>query len=93
MAPLGQFSAQILQWDGEQMPPPQEMLETFAREAIEANRTKTIGRAAKRLNYQAFRQVLRAVQSADRKQKQARKPGSCQRLFFFGRDPETFRRR
>ena len=56
---LPQTSARMLAWDGESFPP-NEALQTFAREIVGAKQDKTMGKAAKRLNYQisGFRSLM-----------------------------------
>ncbi|MDH3688260.1 MAG: ABC transporter permease [Gammaproteobacteria bacterium] len=57
---LPRFSAEIQQWDGEGFPS-NSTLSSFTQELIEANRNKTIGKVAKRLNYNitGFRSLLK----------------------------------
>ena len=56
---LPQTSARMLAWDGESFPP-NETLQTFVREVVSAKQDKTVGKAAKRLNYQiaGFRSLM-----------------------------------
>ena len=58
-AVLPQTSARMLAWDGEGFPP-NEALQTFVREVVRAKQDKTLGKAAKRLNYQisGFRSLM-----------------------------------
>ena len=69
------FSAKILEWNASDFPPPNDLVQTFVREAIEANRTKKIGRAAKRLNYHqsGFRSLTK--KTANKLDKAAKKEG------------------
>ena len=55
------FSGQILQWEAEQFPPPQALLKTFVEDVLTADENRTIGRAAKRLNYNrsGFRSLMK----------------------------------
>ena len=56
---LPQTAAEIQLWDGNGFPP-NETMQTFAAEVVSAKKTKTLGKAAKRLNYHAsgFRSLL-----------------------------------
>ena len=56
---LPRTAAEMRLWDGEGFPP-NDAMQTFAAEAVSAKEAKTLGKAAKRLNYHAsgFRSML-----------------------------------
>ena len=58
---LPNFSSQILQWDRAEFPPPQALLKVFVEDVLVAEEKRTIGRAAKRLNYNrsGFRSLIK----------------------------------
>ena len=86
---LPETSAKLLQWNGKEFPPPPELVQTFVSEAVVANRNKTIGRAAKRLNYHVsgFRSLLK--KTGKKLDKAAKKEGGIEAL---ANDPDLWAR-
>ena len=58
---LPNFSSQILQWETDDFPPPPALLKVFVEDVLLADENRTIGRAAKRLNYNrsGFRSLMK----------------------------------
>lgn len=84
---LPQTTAQLIEWDG-QMPPPPALLKTLVSESVSANRDRTIGKAAKRLNYNAsgFRSLMK--KTANKLDRAAKKEG----LEVVVNDPNLYER-
>lgn len=85
---LPETSAQLIAWDAKQLPPPKELVRTLVSEAIEANQTRKIGKAAKRLNYHksGFRSLMK--KTANKLDKAAKAEG----LETILNDPNLFER-
>ena len=58
---LPETSVQLVAWDAKELPPPKELVRTLVAEVITANQDRTIGKAAKRLNYHqsGFRSLMK----------------------------------